>query len=49
MFQYMELSQEQLEQISKYISIADVKAYIEEHLLEYEKFLEEEKKRGQKK
>lgn len=38
----MELSQEQLEQISKYISISDVKSYIETHLLEYEKFLEDE-------
>ena len=45
MFQYMELSQKQLEQISKYISILDVKTYIEEHLLEYEQFLNEEIKK----
>lgn len=41
----MELSQKQIEQISKYISIEDIKAYIEAHLLEYEQFLEEESKK----
>lgn len=40
----MELSQKQIEQISKYISILDIKAYIETHLLEYEQFLQEEKR-----
>ena len=40
----MELSQKQIEQISKYISISDVKAYIETHLLEYEQFLKEDGK-----
>lgn len=40
----MELSQKQIEQISKYISVLDVKKYIETHLLEYEQFLEEEEK-----
>ena len=49
MFQYMELSKKQIEQISKYISLADVKSYIETHLLEFEHFLEEEKKKEQKK
>ena len=42
MFQYMELSQKQIEQLSKYISILDVKTYIETHLLDYEQFLREE-------
>lgn len=42
MFQYMELSQKQIEQLSKYISILDVKTYIETHLLDYEQFLKEE-------
>ncbi len=44
MFQYMELSQKQIKQLSKYISILDVKTYIETHLLEYEQFLEDEEK-----
>ena len=38
----MELSQKQIEQLSKYISILDVKTYIETHLLDYEQFLKEE-------
>lgn len=38
----MELSQKQINQIAKSISILDVKAYIETHLLEYEQFLKEE-------
>ena len=42
MFQYMELSQKQINQIAKSISILDVKSYIETHLLEYEQFLKEE-------
>lgn len=40
----MELSKKQIEQLSKYISILDVKAYIETHLQEYEHFLKEEEK-----
>lgn len=40
----MEISQKQIEQLSKYISILDVKTYIETHLLEYEQFLDEEEK-----
>lgn len=44
MFQYMELSEKQIKQIAKSISILDVKTYIETHLLEYEQFLKEEKK-----
>lgn len=43
----MELSQKQLEQISKYISILDVKTYIEEHLLEYRQFLQEEEQKNE--
>lgn len=42
----MNISEKQIEQISKYISVIDVKSYIETHLLEYEKFLEEEKKKN---
>lgn len=38
----MEISQKQIEQLSKYISILDVKSYIEKHLLDYEQFLKEE-------
>ncbi len=45
MFQYMNISEKQIEQISKYISVLDVKSYIEEHLLEYEQFLKEEESR----
>lgn len=45
MFQYMELNEKQIKQISKYISILDVKSYIEEHLQEYKIFLESEKKK----
>lgn len=45
----MNISEKQIEQLSKYISVIDVKSYIETHLLEYKKFLEEEKKKGEKK
>lgn len=38
----MEISKKQIEQLSKYISILDVKSYIETHLLEYEQFMNEE-------
>lgn len=38
----MEISRKQIEQLSKYISILDVKTYIETHLLEYEQFMKEE-------
>lgn len=48
MFQYMNISEKQIEQISKYISVLDVKSYIEQHLLEYEQFLEEEKNRNER-
>lgn len=40
----MELSKKQVEQLSKYISILDVKSYIETHLQEYNEFLKEEEK-----
>lgn len=40
----MNMSNEQIEQISKYISILDINSYIEEHLLEYKEFLKEEQK-----
>lgn len=42
----MNISEKQIEQISKYISVIDVKSYIETHLLEYEKFLEAERKKN---
>lgn len=45
----IELSQKQYNQIARSISVLDIKAYIEQHLQEYEHFLEEEKKKGQKK
>lgn len=38
----IELSDNQINQISKSIQILDIKSYIEEHLLEYEQFLETE-------
>ena len=44
----MEISKKQIEQLSKYISILDVKTYIETHLLEYEEFLDEEEKNKNK-
>lgn len=40
----VELSDNQINQISKSIQILDIKSYIEEHLLEYEQFLETERK-----
>lgn len=40
---YMNLTNKQVNQIAKTISILDIKTYIEKHLLEYEHFLEEEK------
>lgn len=43
----MNISEKQIEQISKYISVLDIKSYIEEHLLEYEQFLEEEKQKNE--
>lgn len=45
----MNISEKQIEQLSKYISVIDVKSYIETHLLEYKEFLEGEKKKGEKK
>lgn len=45
----MNISEKQIEQLSKYISIIDIKSYIETHLLEYKEFLEEEKKKTEKK
>ena len=43
----MELSKKQIEQLSKYVSILDVKRYIETHSLEYEQFLQEEKQKNE--
>ena len=42
----MNISEKQIEQLSKYISVIDVKSYIETHLLEYEQFLEDERKKN---
>lgn len=44
----MEISKKQIEQLSKYISILDVKTYIEAHLLDYEQFLKEEQYKDEK-
>lgn len=41
----MNISEKQIEQLSKYISVIDIKSYIETHLPEYEKFLKEEERR----
>lgn len=43
----MNITEEQINQICNYISILDIKSYIEQHRLEYEEFLEEEKKKEQ--
>lgn len=41
--QYMiELSQKQIKQIARSISVLAIKAYIEQHRQEYEQFLKEE-------
>lgn len=41
--QYMiELSQKQIKQIARSISMLDIKAYIEQHYEDYKKFLEED-------
>ena len=42
----MELTDKQIKQIAKFISILDIKTYIEGHLLEYKQFLEDEEKIG---
>ena len=44
----MELSHKQINQIANSISILDVKAYIETHLLEYKQFLKEEQHKDEK-
>ena len=41
----MNITDKQIKQIAKEISILAIKSYIAEHLLEYEEFLEEEKKK----
>lgn len=40
----IELSQKQYNQIARSICVLDIKAYIEQHRLEYEKFLEDEER-----
>lgn len=45
----IELSQKQINQIARSISVLDIKAYIEQHRQEFEQFLAEEEKKGQKK
>lgn len=42
----MELTDKQIKQISKSIAILDIKSYIAEHLLEYQQFLEDERKKN---
>lgn len=41
----MELTEKQINQISRSISVLDIKSYIEQHHLEYEEFLEAESKK----
>ena len=41
----MELTEKQINQISRSISVLDIKSYIEQHRLEYEEFLKEESKK----
>lgn len=38
----IELSQKQIKQIARSISVLDIKAYIEQHYEDYKKFLKEE-------
>ena len=45
----MNISKKQIEQLSKYISILDVKTYIETNLLDYEQFLKEEQHKEEEK
>ena len=45
--QYMiELSQKQINQIARSISVLAIKAYIEQNRQEYEQFLEDERKKN---
>lgn len=41
----MEITEKQLQQIARSICVLDIKAYIEHHRQEFEKFLKEEKKK----
>jgi hypothetical protein len=45
MFRYIELTEKQINQISRSISVLDITSYIEQHRLEYEEFLEAENKK----
>ena len=40
----MEITEKQLQQIANSICVLDVKTYIGQHRLEYEKFLEDEER-----
>lgn len=40
----IDISQKQINQIARSISVLEIKAYIEQHLKEFEQFLEEEGK-----
>lgn len=42
----IELSQKQIKQIARSISVLAIKAYIEQHRQEYEQFLAEEENRN---
>lgn len=42
----MELSQEQINSISSYIFLNDIKEYINTHRLEYKEFIELNKEKG---
>lgn len=43
----IELSQKQINQIARSISVLSIKAYIEQNRQEFEKFLEEEKQKNE--
>ncbi len=43
----IELSQKQINQIARSISVLAIKAYIEQNRQEFEKFLEEEKQKNE--
>ena len=43
----IELSQKQINQIARSISVLAIKTYIEQNRKEYEQFLEEEKRKGE--
>lgn len=41
----MEITEKQIQQIARSISVLDIKAYIEQHRQDFEQFLEDEESR----